>query len=88
MPYNIFLKPLISKKTGLLKRIKKYTFITNREVNKGMIKYLKVEFLTLNIVKINTINIKRKKVYFRKKIGFTNSCKKIIFTSLIKSTHV
>lgn len=79
---NLFKYPLITIKSIHLLKFNKYTFLFNRQINKISIKKILEYLFNVKIIKINTLNLLKKKGY---SCNFTIQYKKAIIT--LKDGH-
>jgi large subunit ribosomal protein L23 len=72
--------PLITDKATRLLENNKYSFLVDRRADKTSIKIAIESFFKVNVVKVNTINLPRKKRRVGRSIGFRTQLKKAIVT--------
>jgi len=79
-PYEVIICPILTEKTKLQEKYRKYTFLVNKNANKIEIKQAIEKIYNVKVKKVNTINIKPKPKRWRFRTGFTPSKKKAIVT--------
>ena len=80
-PYEIIERPLLTEKTTDLSHFGKYTFRVNKDANKIEIAQAVKAIYRVNVVKVNTLNVKGKKRRVgRYPEGKTSDWKKAIVT--------
>jgi large subunit ribosomal protein L23 len=72
--------PLITDKATRLLENNKYSFLVDRRADKTSIKIAIESFFKVSVVKVNTINLPRKKRRVGRSIGFRTQLKKAIVT--------
>ena len=78
--YDGILTPVITEKSTNLSEMNKIVFKVNRSANKKSVKKNIEKIFKVNVVKINTINLKGKSKLVKNKKAFTPGYKKAIVT--------
>lgn len=77
--YDIVLQPIITEKTlNLIDDFNRYTFKVKKDANKIEIKNAIEKLFEVNVVKVNTINVKPKFKRMGQHEGYTTAYKKAI----------
>lgn len=77
--YDIVLQPIITEKTlNLIDDFNRYTFKVRKDANKIEIKNAIEKLFEVNVVKVNTINVKPKFKRMGQHEGYTSAYKKAI----------
>lgn len=77
---SIIIRPIITEHSYDMIEMNKYTFEVARDANKIEIAKAIEELFGVNVVKVNTINVKPKKKRVRYVAGFTRHWKKAMVT--------
>ena len=77
---DTIISPNITEKATSLSEFNKLVFKVNRNVTKNSIKRSIEKIFKVNVIKINTINLKRKKKIVQGKKSFKSGYKKAIVT--------
>ena len=77
---DTIISPSITEKATSLSEFNKLVFKVNRNVTKNSIKRSIEKIFKVNVIKINTINLKRKKKIVQGKKSFKSGYKKAIVT--------
>ncbi len=77
---DTIISPSITEKATSLSEFNKLVFKVNRNVTKNSIKRSVEKIFKVNVIKINTINLKRKKKIVQGKKSFKSGYKKAIVT--------
>lgn len=77
---DIIKRPIVTEKTVENTAFSHYTFEVYPTANKFQIKKAVEEIFSVNVLKVNTINVKGKKRRFGKTLGKTKDWKKAIVT--------
>jgi len=77
---DIIISPTITEKATSLSEFNKLVFKVNKNVTKNSIKRSVEKIFKVNVIKINTINLKRKKKLVQGKKSFKPGYKKAIVT--------
>ena len=77
---DIIISPTITEKATSLSEFNKLVFKVNKNVTKNSIKRSVEKIFKVNVIKINTINLKRKKKLVQGKKSFKPGYKKAIIT--------
>lgn len=75
-PRDIIIKPIITERTADLMEHNKYVFEVDVRSNKSEIKKAVEEIFDVKVIKVNTINVKKKPKTFGRYRGFTARRKK------------
>ncbi len=86
--YDIILKPVISEKSMDDAAQRKYTFKVARDANKTQIKDAVEEIFGVEVVRVNTMNLKGKVKRVGRNTGMTAASKKAIVTVSEKSKEI
>ncbi|MBE6032785.1 MAG: 50S ribosomal protein L23 [Clostridiales bacterium] len=86
--YDIILKPVISEKSMDDAAARKYTFKVARDANKTQIKEAVEEIFGVEVVRVNTMNLKGKVKRVGRSVGMTAASKKAIVTVSEKSKEI
>tara|TARA_B110000014_G_C19792197_1_gene411609 strand:+ start:18 stop:311 length:294 start_codon:yes stop_codon:yes gene_type:complete len=78
--FDIIISPAITEKATTLSEFNKIVFKVNKAANKKFIKKSIEKIFKVNVVKINTINLKGKTKMVRGKKTFKSGTKKAIIT--------
>ena len=78
--YDRILSPVVTEKSTNQSEMNKVVFKVNRLLNKKSVKKSIEKIFKVNVIKINTINMKRKSKIVRNKKAFKSGYKKAIIT--------
>ena len=78
--YDRILSPLVTEKSTNLSEMNKVVFKVNRLLNKRSVKKSIEKIFKVNVIKINTVNIKGKSKLVKNRRAFKSGYKKAIVT--------
>ncbi len=79
-PYEVLVRPLITEKATILAGDRKYAFEVARQANKNQIRNAVETAFSVNVTKVNTLNVKGKRRRRGRLQSRTRSWKKAIIT--------
>ena len=79
-PYSVVIRPLITEKATLLAGDRKYAFEVDRRANKNQIRAAVQIAFSVEVTKVNTLNVRGKKRMVGRRVSQTRSWKKAIVT--------
>ncbi len=79
-PYAVVIRPLITEKATLLAGDRKYAFEVDRRANKNQIRNAVQVAFSVEVTKVNTLNVRGKRRTFGRRVSQTRSWKKAIVT--------
>ena len=85
--YDVLVKPVHSEKSLMMNEQSKYTFVVNKNSNKHNIAKAITSIFSVEVEKVNIINVKGKSKFFKKIKGRTSDFKKAI-VSLAKGQKI
>ena len=85
--YDVLVKPVHSEKSLMMNEQSKYTFVVNKNSNKHNIAKAITSIFSVEVKKVNIINVKGKSKFFKKIKGRTSDFKKAI-VSLAKGQKI
>lgn len=77
---SIIIRPIVSERSYDMIELHRYTFEVAKTARKIEIAQAVEEIFDVNVVKVNTINVKPKKKRVRRQLGLTRTWKKAIVT--------
>ena len=77
---DIILKPVVTEESMLGTALKKYTFIVAKDANKIEIAKACEELFDVNVLKVNTVNVRGHLRRYGRFEGYTSAYKKAIVT--------
>ena len=78
--FDIILSPAVTEKATILSEFNKIVFKVNKAANKKFIKKSIEKIFKVNVIKINTVNLKGKTKIIKGKKTFKSGTKKAIIT--------
>ena len=85
--YDVLIRPIHSEKSLLMNELSKYTFVVNKNSTKHDIAKAVSSIFSVEVNKVNIINVKGKTRIFKKTRGRTSDFKKAII-SLVKGQQI
>lgn len=79
-PYSVVIRPLITEKATLLAGDRKYAFEVDRRANKNQIRSAVQMAFSVQVTKVNTLNVRGKRRMVGRRVSQTRSWKKAIVT--------
>jgi large subunit ribosomal protein L23 len=79
-PYSVVIRPLITEKATLLAGDRKYAFEVDRRANKNQIRSAVQMAFSVEVTKVNTLNVHGKRRMVGRRVSQTRSWKKAIVT--------
>ena len=87
-PYDVIIKPVISKRSMEDVQNRKYTFKVATDANKTQVKLAVEEIFDVEVAKVNIMNVSGKLKRMGRNVGRTSSSKKAIVTLTEKSKEI
>jgi large subunit ribosomal protein L23 len=78
--YDVIVKPVLSEKAIMMNESSKYTFFVRKESTKEIVKNAVEKLFSVNVAKVNIMNVKGKTKRSKGTIGRTSDKKKAIVT--------
>ena len=79
-PHEVIIAPIVSEKSHDAIQANKYTFRVMRKATKTEIQRALKQLFNVNVIKVNIINVKRKRRTMGKYVGTTSAWRKAVIT--------